>query len=120
MFTIYDYHSELDEPTLWRLMAANRVQFRGRRGFQSIDEGTKGGDTEEYDIKIQQADGTWKKHDWVAHVHRAKGDPRTSTKYDAAHLKRYDQRKLKNTWRQPISTPVVAECRKVRNTELKP
>jgi len=119
-FTIFDYRSELDESTLLRLMAANRVQFVHVEVFKTIEEGSSGGDTEEYDIKIQQADGTWQKHDWVAHVHRAKGDPRTSTKFDAAHLKRYDQRKLKNTLRQPLSTPVVAECRKVRNTELKP
>jgi hypothetical protein len=114
-YTNWQHHAVLTAPILGMLIAEGYAQFRYESTFKTLTEAFSGGDTEEYMVDTwdpqagPQQQGAWATR-WVLHIHRKKGESKAAVPI-ASHLKRYEQRKLKDAARTPVGSGLAAEAR---------
>lgn len=114
-YTNWQHHAVLTADILRMLIAENYARFRYESTFKTSTEAFSGGDTEEYMVDTwdppagAQQQGAWRTR-WVLHIHRKKGESKAAVPI-ASHLKRYEQRKLKDAARTPVGSALAARAR---------
>jgi hypothetical protein len=114
-YTVWQHHAVLTAPILGMLIAENHAAFSYGSTFKTETESFSGGDTEEYMVETwdppaaPHQPGAWVTR-WVLHIHRKKGESKAAAPI-AAHLKRYEQRKLKDAARIPVGSGLAADAR---------
>jgi uncharacterized protein YukE len=113
-YTKWSHNADIDCKTLHMLLNEGYATITYGSTFKTDTEQGQGGDTEEYFIHTLNSESQWVQR-WVVHIHRGYGQNKQSAP-SASHIKRYEQRKLKDAKRISIDTSMAKRCRET-NTD---